>query len=144
MTPTFSEPTEDDTKRLASQWLSVSRLVEEVCGRPLTQALEDLDSLQRVLDEDEVDSSVYARQCLGVALGRVMAVNIDGLDWWIVEDEYGRDPCLRYLKTTLQVNPLTMISKRLERAERVSVRGLFDSTLKAIADRKRDADRAVT
>jgi Domain of unknown function (DUF3806) len=143
MPPTFSPPTEEDTKRLASQWMSVSRLVEEVCGRGLTQAVEDLDYLQRVLDEDEIDSSTYARQCLGVALGRVMTKNIDGLDWWIVQDEYGRDPCLRYRHTTLQINPLTMISKRLERGELVSVRELYRRTIEAIASRKDAIDGAV-
>jgi len=136
VTPTFSPPIQDDTRRLASQWLSVSRLVEEVCGHPLTQAVSDLDDLQRLLDQDEVDSSTYARQCLGVALGRVMAKNIEGLDWWIVEDEYGRDPCLRYKQSTLQINPLTMISKRLERGESVSVRQLYQLTIETIADRK--------
>jgi hypothetical protein len=140
MAPTFSPPLEDDTRRLASQWLSVSRLVEEVCGHPLTQELTDLDDLQRLLDQDEVDSSTYARQCLGVALGRVMAKNINGLDWWIVEDEYGRDPCLRYEHTTLQINPLTMISKRLERGDQVSVRELYELTVEAIASRKHSAD----
>jgi hypothetical protein len=140
MAPTFSPPLEDDTRRLASQWLSVSRLVEVVCGHALTQELTDLDDLQRLLEQDEVDSSTYARQCLGIALGRVMAKNINGLDWWIVEDEYGRDPCLRYEHTTLQINPLTMISKRLERGERVSVRELYELTVEAIAGRGRAAD----
>ena len=102
----------------------------------------DLDYLQRVLDEDEVDSSTYARQCLGVALGRVMAKNIDGLDWWIVQDEYGRDPCLRYGHTTLQINPLTMISKRLESGEIVSVRDLYRRTIETIASQKDAIDGA--
>jgi len=67
-------------------------------------------------------------------------VEINGLDWWIVEDEYGRDPCLRYEHTTLQINPLTMISKRLERGERVSERELYELTVEAITSRKQSAD----
>ena len=140
MTATFSVPTEEDTRRLASQWLSMSRLVEGVLGHALTQELTDLDDLQSVIDQDEVDSSAYARQCLGVVLGRVMAKHIDGLDWWIVEDEYGRDPCLRYKHTTLQINPLTMISKRLERGEHVSVRRLYQHTVEFLAERKGSVD----
>jgi hypothetical protein len=44
----------------------------------------------------------------------------------MVEDEYGRDPALRYKDTTLLVFPQTMISKRIEDGEGVDVRELFD------------------
>jgi hypothetical protein len=144
VTPTYYPPTADDTDRLASQWLSVSQLVRDVCGCELTQSLEGLDAIQRVLDEDEVGSDTYARQCLGVALGRIMATNIAGLDWWIVEDDFGRDACLRFKLTTLQLNPITMISKRLERGEQVSVRELFRLASKTITERAHDARKAVT
>ena len=140
MTAQFTPPKADDTTRLASQWLSASRLVEEECGRALTQSLDDLMQIQRLLDEDVVDRSGYALQCLGVALGRVMARNIDGLDWWIVEDEYGRDPCLRYRETTLRLNPITMISRRIERGERVDVRSLYRESEASIAKLKDDVD----
>ena len=138
MEPHFSPPKPEDTKRLASQWLSVSKLAEEKLSRPLDQSLEDLSAIQRLLDDDVVDRGTYALQCLGVALGRVMIHNIQGLDWWIVEDEYGRDPCLRYLATTIQFNPLTMISKRVEHGEDVDIRHLFEQsqvTLAAMKDR---------
>jgi hypothetical protein len=141
---TFTPPTEEDTRRLASQWLSVSRLSEQEFGRPLTQTLDDLGLIQRLLDEDVVDRGTYALQCLGVALGRVMAYNIVGLDWWICEDEYGRDPCLRYERTTLQLNPLTMISKRIERGENVEVRWLYEKAVEAIAERRAAYGREVS
>jgi hypothetical protein len=144
MEPLFSPPTPEDTSRLASQWLSVSRLVEEVCGSPLTQSVSDLDLIQRVLDADEVDSGAFARQCIGVAFGRVLIRYIKGLDWWIVEDDYGRDPCLRYKRTALHLNPITMISKRLERGESVSVRGLFDDSQRTVRKLGPDAERSVT
>jgi hypothetical protein len=140
MTPTFSPPAPDDTKRLASQWLSVSRLAEEEFSRPLDQSLGDLEVIQKLLDDDVVDRSTYALQCLGVALGRVMACNIDGLDWWMAEDEHGRDPCLRYLETSLRVNPLTMISKRIERGEAVDVAWLFAQTKSSVAQLKGELD----
>jgi hypothetical protein len=47
----------------------------------------------------------------------------------MVTDEYGTDPTtLRFKETTLQINALTMISKRLERDEPVSVQRLLDTT----------------
>ena len=39
----------------------------------------------------------------------------------MVTDEYGPDPPLRFKETTLQVNALTMISKRLENGETVNL-----------------------
>jgi hypothetical protein len=41
----------------------------------------------------------------------------------MVADEYGRDPALRCPGTTVIVFPLTMISKRIEAGESVSVSG---------------------
>lgn len=67
-----------------------------------------------------------------------MATNIEGMDWWIVEDEYGRDPCLRYLETALHLNPLTMISKRIERGESVDIQRIFEKSKKSIADLRRE------
>jgi hypothetical protein len=136
MEPRFSPPNPEDTKRLACQWLSVSRLAEKELSRPLDQSLGDLAAIQRLLDEEVIDRDTYALQCLGVALGRVMIRNIQGLDWWMVEDEYGRDPCLRYLATTIQFNPLTMISKRVERGEDVDVKHLFEQSRVTIAAMK--------
>ena len=136
MEPRFSPPTLEDTKRLASQWLSASKLAEEEFSRPLDQSQADLATIQRLLDDDVVDRGKYSLQCLGVALGRVMIRNIQGLDWWMVEDEFGRDSCLRYLDTTIQVNPLTMISKRVERGETVDVANLFEQTKTSLATMK--------
>lgn len=144
MTPLYTPPNCDDTNSLASQWLNVSRLTEEVCGSSLTLAVSDLDLIQRLLDADEIEPTAYARQSLGVALGRVMARTIQGLDWWIVEDEYGRDPCLRYKRTTLQLNPITMISKWLENGERVSVGELYLGASEILEARRADAERGVT
>ena len=39
----------------------------------------------------------------------------------MVMDEYGTDPTLRYKELTLQINALTMISKRVERDESVNL-----------------------
>jgi hypothetical protein len=46
----------------------------------------------------------------------------------MITDEFGTDPTLRFKKTTIQINTLTMISKRVERDEPVSVQWLLDKT----------------
>ncbi len=58
----------------------------------------------------------------------------------MAEDEHGRDPCLRYLETSLRVNPLTMISKRIERGEEVDVAWLFAETESSIARLRDEVD----
>ena len=134
-------PEDPDYELLAEQWVSVANLVKEEYGAELDQSLEALGLLQRILDENLLDpTNTFGLQCLGVALGKVMATNIAGLGWWIVEDELGNGPCLRYRETTLRLNPVTMISKRVERGEAVSVRGLFNDSVRELARLGDDVD----
>jgi hypothetical protein len=49
------------------------------------------------------------------------------LDWAIVEDQYGRDPALRYRQASVLLFPLTTISKRVEADRPVQVRERFDA-----------------
>jgi hypothetical protein len=46
----------------------------------------------------------------------------------MVTDEYGTDPTLRFKNTTVQINALTMISKRIERGEEVNLTELLRIT----------------
>src|SRR5262249_30432061 len=123
----LSDPNKEDTARRAEQWLVAFDLVRRHCGEELDQSLTDLGRIQRVLDLGVLaPTDTYELQCLGIALGRVLAHNVPGLDWAIVDDEYGRDPTIRFRKTTFQINVLTQISKRIERGEHVDVRRLYD------------------
>jgi hypothetical protein len=71
-------------------------------------------------------------QCLGVAFGDVLASELP-LRWVMVTDEYGTDPTLRFKDTSLNVNALTMISKRVERDEAVNVSELLRKTREQLA-----------
>jgi len=77
-------------------------------------------------------SQTYELQSLGVAFGDVLASELP-LRWVLVTDEFGTDPTLRFKKTTIQINALTMISKRVERDEPVSVQRLLDKTREQLA-----------
>jgi Domain of unknown function (DUF3806) len=55
------------------------------------------------------------------------------LRWMMVTDEYGTDPTLRFKKTRVQINALTMISKRIERDEHVDVSELLRMTREQLA-----------
>jgi hypothetical protein len=93
----------------------------------------DLASLQRVLDAGLVKrDQTRELQALGVVLGDALTSSIPNLAWWSVTDEFGTDPTLRYRETTLQINALTMISKRLERGEVVDVKEIAKLTAEHI------------
>ena len=135
----FRAPPEEELTELARKWVAVERLVTEEYGAAITTDVSTLALLQRVVDDDLVDAG-YGAQCLGAVLGRVMAANIPGLDWALVEDEHGTDVCLRYADTSLCIFPITMISKRVERGEAVDVSNLYDETSIRIAGLANDVD----
>jgi hypothetical protein len=70
-------------------------------------------------------------QCLGITFGDALAQML-GLEWRMVEDEYGRDPSLVKVGTSIVVFPQTSISKRIEAGEIVEVFGLFKSACNSI------------
>ena len=89
--------------------------------------------LQKLIDDRAFSKAqTYELQCLGVAFGDVLASELP-LRWVMVTDEFGTDPTLRFKQTTLQVNALTIISKRIERDEQVSVQWLLDQTREQLA-----------
>ena len=65
-------------------------------------------------------TQTYELQSLGVAFGDVFASELP-VSWAMVTDEYGTDPPLRYKDKPVNVNALTMISKRVERDEVVNL-----------------------
>ncbi len=58
-------------------------------------------------------TETYQLQCMGIVFGDALASET-GLEWYMVEDQFGSDPILTFPGTTLIVGALTMISKRVE------------------------------
>jgi hypothetical protein len=52
----------------------------------------------------------------------------------MIRDEYGTDPTLRYKQTTININALTMISKRVGRDEPVKLSELLQKTREALLE----------
>jgi hypothetical protein len=103
----------------------------------LTKTKSDLPILQRIIDDRVFKKSqTYELQCLGVAFGDVLASELP-LRWVMVTDEYGTDPTLRFKETTVQINALTMISKRVERDEAVNIFELLRLTREQLADHEK-------
>jgi len=64
--------------------------------------------------------------------GDVLASELP-LRWVMTSDEVGTDPTLRFKNTRMNINALTMISKRVERDEKVDLEALLGKTREALA-----------
>lgn len=127
--PKFTELSDDDIANLDKQRALVAAAAKQRYGvSGLVRTKADLPVLQRLIDDQAfTKTQTYELQSLGVALGDVMASELP-LRWMIVTDEFGADPTLCFKDTTIQVNALTMISKRIERDEKVNVLRLLEIT----------------
>ncbi len=138
----FSELSESDAARLNQQRAIVAEEAKRRYETPsLTKTKADLAVLQRLLD-DRVFSKVqtYELQCLGVVFGDALASELP-LRWVMVTDEWGTDPTLRFKDSTIQLNALTMIAKRVEDGVALDVSDLFAGSKKVVADMEADFER---
>ena len=72
-------------------------------------------------------NQTYELQSMGVILGDTFVQEM-GFHWVVLEDEYGRDPAIKYKKTSIILYPLTMLSKRIENGEDFDVFEIFNGT----------------
>lgn len=138
-TPKFTELSREHSTRLEQQRDVVVAAAKQRYGTTaFTKTKADLAVLQRLLDDGVfTKTQTYELQCLGVVFGDVLASELP-LRWMMVTDEYGIDPTLRYKDTTIQVNALTMLSKRVERGENVDVASMLRITGEQIAQLERE------
>jgi hypothetical protein len=74
-------------------------------------------------------------QNLGVAFGDSLVQRL-GMEWLMVEDEYGRTASVCFPGTKLMAHPLTAISKRIEDGDEVDIYDLFDGFCERLTDLK--------
>jgi hypothetical protein len=133
--PKIEPPTEKDIENIAMGVVHAGQVVEQALDEDLDGTHQDLELIQRVLDQGLVEpEATYTLQAFGLAFGRVFLNEFPDYDWWMVEDEHGRDPAIRYKETSLLVFPMTMISKRIEDGDPFDVCELFDGLAKQLAE----------
>lgn len=89
--------------------------------------------IQTILDKNWINKSeTWKLQALGIAFGDALKQEVPELSWVVVDDEFGRDPALRWIDTTTLTFPLTAISKRIEEDVVVDVYQLFGGFQKAL------------
>lgn len=125
----FAELSNEDRTRLDAQRTIVATAARRRYATPiLTKTVKDLPVLQRLIDDKVFGKTqTYALQSLGVAFGDVLTSELP-LRWVMVTDENGTDATLRFKATTIQINALTMISKRIEEDQTVNVSELIGIT----------------
>ncbi len=89
--------------------------------------------IQTILDNEWVSKEeTFKLQALGICLGDALEQDVEELNWVAVEDEFGRDPALRWLNTSVLVFPRTAISKRVEDSVKVDIYEMFGGFQKAV------------
>lgn len=128
-------PTDEDIDRIARQLIYAQSLIAELSGGKPTGGTDDLALIQRALDSGSIQPDATSElQAIGMAFGKIFVNENEDYDWWMVEDDYGRDPTIRYKETTLLVFPQTMISKRIEDGDKVDVQDLYYGLIEMLAD----------
>ena len=126
MTQIITAPDDEWISYIAKMWLLGSQISRETVGEEMDGSLADLERIQRILDSHQIPvTNTQELQSLGIIFGKVFVDETPGYDWWIVEDEHGKDVCVRYKETSLLIFPQTMISKRVEDGEVVNVEELY-------------------
>lgn len=122
----ITAPDEAWISYIAKLWVLGGQIAEEITGQKMDDSLQDLSRLQTILNSGKIlVENTQELHALGILFGMVLINELHHYDWWIYEDEYGKDVCLRYKETSLVVFPMTMISNRIEDGEIVEVVALF-------------------
>jgi len=126
MKQTVSTLTDEDLERLENQRAVVTRYLDEDGLKKFEVAPGKLGTLRALLDASIFEpEQIYELQSMGIVFGDVFAQDM-GFHWIMVEDEYGRDPAIKYQDTSVILFPLTMISKRIERGETIDIFDLYN------------------
>jgi hypothetical protein len=132
---TIEAPSEDEITSIAKALIHADEVCKEALGTRLDGTRADLSRIQLIVDSGYVArEATYTLQALGMALGKVFVSDNDGYDWWMVQDEYGRDPAIRFRRTALLAFPRTLLSKRVEDGEPINVSGLYDQLRERLSE----------
>ena len=111
---------------IAKMWLLGSQISEDITGQKMDGSIQDLNRLQAIIDSNQIPvENTQELQSLGIVFGKVFVNETPNYDWWVLEDEYGKDACVRYKETSLMAFPQTMLSKRVEDGEKLDVHEIF-------------------
>lgn len=127
MEQVISAPDDEWIDYIARMWLLGSQISEQITGHKMDASMSDLGRLQTIVDSAQIPiDSTQELESLGIVFGKVFVNATANYDWWVMEDEYGKDVCIRYKETSLLIFPQTMLSKRIEDGAVLNVIDLFN------------------
>lgn len=113
----------------------VAALVAKNLAGKLTATAADFTLLQSIVDKRLLrPDQTWELQALGICYGDALVEYVPGLKWTQVTDEYGTDPTLRFKDSSIQINALTSISKRVERGDSVDVADMAEQAKQFLAN----------
>jgi Domain of unknown function (DUF3806) len=127
-----------DQQRLQDQRAVVENfLADDDSRQKYKTAAGKLGTIRAILQGNAFKpNQTYELQCLGIVLGDAFVQELK-MEWVMVEDDHGRDPAVRLPGTSIILFPLTMISKRVERGEKVDVFDLFSRAAEEVKKMQR-------
>ncbi|MEQ1613061.1 MAG: DUF3806 domain-containing protein [Hyphomicrobiaceae bacterium] len=138
-------PLEDSDRLALAQQLSAAEHIISIKlpGRVLTGNATDLPILQELLDRGALRWDVPSEiEPIELAVGRLLIVleakikspDALPLQWCIVVDEYGRRLAIKHRDYDAVVNPLDVLTKRLEKGRTVKLSALIADLVGAVLD----------
>lgn len=122
------EPQQNDIHTIKTQ----NKIVDEEMRRQglASKEIASLDRLIQMKPWKIGDHDFW--QAAGLKLGSLLRENIPGFHWVIIKDDEGRDPALRFGKTSVLVYPRSMLAKRLHEKESFTVKELFEQVIETV------------
>lgn len=120
-----------DFNRMEQETTKVNELAQTKTGTPLRRDLTDLDTLQRIINNELVAVDDHeTQQALGVVLGNVMLADFPTtFEWKVYEDDLGRSRAICVKQTSSCLFPITMLSRRMEVGTKPDVKKVYDEAI---------------
>lgn len=122
-----------DRNHMAQQVESIENITRIKFGTPIRENKSDLETLQRIIDQDLIDRDETLKlQALGAVLGNVMASEVEELEWKVYEDQLGRSRALCIKGTRQCLFPITMLSRRMEVGLKPNVERIYNEAMELV------------
>lgn len=120
-----------DHNRMEQETTKINELAQSKTGTPLRRDLTDLDTLQRIINNELVEVDDHeTQQALGVVLGNVMLADFPNtFEWKVYEDDLGRSRAICVKQTSSCLFPVTMLSRRMEVGTKPNVKKIYDEAI---------------
>lgn len=120
-----------DANKMEKELTQLSELTQTKIGAPIRKDLRDIDTLQRLIDNNFVAQDDYeTQQAMGAVLGNLILADFPNtFAWKIYEDEIGRSRALCVKNTSACLFPITMLSRRMEVGSKLDVKKIHTDAI---------------